>query len=171
MRQSRLLLLQEMPIFGGVEGRTLEYILDNANILNVDEGQYFFKEDELSNSMYVLEQGKVEVIRNWKDKQYSLNSLKPGDCFGEMALMGFKPRSASIIAMQDSSAIEIATDLLTGLYDAFPQQFTIIQMNMGREVCRRLCEADKRLFIGDIEKYRYHHQANKPTIFHSQKPS
>ena len=72
MRQSRLLLLQEMPIFGGVEGRTLEYILDNANILNVDEGQYFFKEDELSNSMYVLEQGKVEVIRNWKRPLYRM---------------------------------------------------------------------------------------------------
>ena len=152
MRQSRLQLLQEMPIFGGVGEQALEFILNNANIIKVNKGQYFFQEDDLANSMYVLEKGEVEVVRAWQEKKYTLNSLNPGDCFGEMALMGFRPRSASVRALQDSQAIEITTGLFSELYDAYPQQFTLIQMNMGREVCRRLCEADTRLFIDDIEK-------------------
>ncbi len=152
MRQSRLQLLQEMPIFGGVGEQALEFILNNANIIKVNKGQYFFQEDDLANSMYVLEKGEVEVVRAWQGKKYTLNSLNPGDCFGEMALMGFRPRSASVRALQDSQAIEITTGLFSELYDAYPQQFTLIQMNMGREVCRRLCEADTRLFIDDIEK-------------------
>lgn len=145
-------LLQEMPIFGGVGEQALEFILNNANIIKVNKGQYFFQEDDLANSMYVLEKGEVEVVRAWQEKKYTLNSLNPGDCFGEMALMGFRPRSASVRALQDSQAIEITTGLFSELYDAYPQQFTLIQMNMGREVCRRLCEADTRLFIDDIEK-------------------
>lgn len=152
MRQSRLQLLQEMPIFGGVGEQALELILNNANIIKVNKGQYFFQEDDLANSMYVLEKGKVEVVRAWQGKQYTLNLLNPGDCFGEMALMGFRPRSASVRALQDSQAIEIAIGQFPELYDAYPQQFTLIQMNMGREVCRRLCEADTRLFIDDIKK-------------------
>lgn len=139
-----------MPIFGAVDEQTLKFVLDHANIIRVKGGQFFFQEDELASSMYVLEKGSVEVVRTWKDKQYTLNFLNPGDCFGEMALMGFRPRSASIRALQVCSAIEITTDLFTELYDAYPQQFTLIQMNMGREVCRRLYAADARVFIGDI---------------------
>ncbi|MEN8167186.1 MAG: cyclic nucleotide-binding domain-containing protein [Pseudomonadota bacterium] len=150
MRQ--LQLLQEMPIFGGVLEQTLEFILNHAGVIEVDKGHYFFQEDDLANSMYVLETGEVEVVRAWQGKEYSLNHLNPGDCFGEMALMGFRPRSASVRALQDSQAIEITTGLFLELYDAYPQQFTLIQMNMGREVCRRLYEADTRLFIEDIKR-------------------
>lgn len=152
MRQSRLRLLQEMPIFGGVEEQTLDFILDNANIVQVNTGEYFFREDELANTMYVLEKGKVEVVMAWQDKQYTLNFLNPGDCFGEMAIMGFRPRSADVRALLDCQAIELSTGLFSELYGVYPQQFTMIQMNMGREVCRRLCEADKRIFITDIKR-------------------
>lgn len=152
MRQSRLQLLQEMPIFGGVLEQALEFILNHAGVIKVNKGHYFFQEDDLANSMYVLDKGKLEVVRAWQGKLYSLNLLNPGDCFGEMALMGFRPRSASVRALQDSQAIEITTGLFTELYDAYPKQFMLIQMNMGREVCRRLYEADRRLFIDDIER-------------------
>jgi hypothetical protein len=36
------------------------------------------------------------------------------------------------------------------LYERDPEQYTMIYMNLGREVCRRLREADKRLFINEI---------------------
>ncbi len=152
MKRSRLQLLQEMPIFGGVDELALEFILDSAQIINISKDQFFFHEEELATAMYVLDKGKVEILRIWQGKQYLLNYLNPGDCFGEMALMGFKPRSASVRALQDCSAIEITTDLFSGLFNAYPQQFTMIQMNMGREVCRRLCAADTRLFLLDIKE-------------------
>ncbi|MDJ0806642.1 MAG: cyclic nucleotide-binding domain-containing protein [Gammaproteobacteria bacterium] len=154
MRLSRLRLLQSMPIFGGVEEQALDLILDQAETIQVDHGHYFFKEEELASSMYVLEQGRVEILRAWEGALYQLNTLNPGDCFGEMALMGFRPRSASVRALERCSAIEITTDRFAELYETFPQQFTMIQMNMGREVCRRLCEADTRLFVEEISKGR-----------------
>lgn len=152
MRSSRLQLLQEMPIFGGVELTALEFIMNHAEILNTPKGALFFKEDDLANAMYVLESGNVEVFRTWKGKDYTLNFLNPGDCLGEMSLMGFRPRSASARALQDCRVIEITTNLLSELLNVYPRQFMLIQMNMGREVCRRLVEADKRIFICKIEQ-------------------
>ncbi len=55
-------------------------------------------------------------------------------------------RSASIHATQDCAAIELSIESLHELYQHDLEQFTIIQMNMSREVCRRLRKADDLLF-------------------------
>ena len=56
------------------------------------------------------------------------------------------PRSASVGAVEDCIAIRISAANLYGVYAEDLKQFALIQMNMGREVCRRLREADNRLF-------------------------
>ena len=152
MTHSRVQMLQSMPIFGGLEDATIEYLLKSARIRSVDRGSVIFQEGELDTSIYVIEQGRVGVHRLWKDRQYKLRELSTGDCFGEMALMDFKPRSATVIAEADSSLIQISAAQLGELYAINPQQYTLIYMNLGREVCRRLKEADKRLFLSEMEK-------------------
>jgi CRP-like cAMP-binding protein len=63
-----------------------------------------------------------------------------------MALIDHCPRSASVRAVEDCSAIQISAANLYRLYAQDLKQFALIQMNMGREVCRRLREADNMLF-------------------------
>jgi len=152
MLHSRVQMLQSMPIFGGLEDATIEHLLKGARIRTVDRGDVVFREGELDTAIYVIEQGRVAVHRFWKDKQYKLRELSSGDCFGEMALMDFKPRSATVIAEADCSLIQISAGQLGELYAINPQQYTLIYMNLGREVCRRLKEADKRLFLCEMEK-------------------
>ena len=57
--------------------------------------------------MFVLEAGKVAVLKSWRGQQYLLKILKEGDCFGEMAVMDLSPRSASICAVEDCAAIRV----------------------------------------------------------------
>jgi hypothetical protein len=49
-------------------------------------------------------------------------------------------------ASQDCSAIRISSADLYRIYGHDLKQFALIQMNMGREVCRRLRDANSRLF-------------------------
>jgi CRP-like cAMP-binding protein len=63
-----------------------------------------------------------------------------------MAVMDLSPRSASVRAVEDCTAIRVSAANLYRLYEQDPKQFALIQMNMGREVTRRLREADDRLF-------------------------
>jgi CRP-like cAMP-binding protein len=72
--------------------------------------------------------------------------MQEGDCFGEIAVMDMCPRSASVLATEDYTAICISAANLYRVYAHDLKQFTLIQMNMGREVCRRLRDADNRLF-------------------------
>ncbi|MCU7924432.1 MAG: cyclic nucleotide-binding domain-containing protein [Candidatus Thiodiazotropha sp. (ex Dulcina madagascariensis)] len=149
MQQARLGILQEMPIFGGIEEAVLNYLLSKASTIQLSRGDFFFREGDLDNSIYILQQGSVAVYRSWQGRQYKLRRLAKGDCFGEMALMDCKPRSAEVIALEDCSAIQITAAQLADLYHVNPEQYTMIYMNLGREVCRRLREADTRLFISE----------------------
>ena len=66
MQQSRVQMLQEMPIFGGVMASTLEALLAGAEVVEVDRGGTLFKEGDLDNSVYVLEKGRVGIYRVWQ---------------------------------------------------------------------------------------------------------
>lgn len=146
MPSTHLQILQEMPIFGGISEETLTFLLDNTQHVEIAKNEFFFREKDPGNSMFVLETGTVAVIKNLKQTDYLLSALGPGDCFGELALIDFYPRSASVKALEPCSAIEFSTSVLHKLYVSDLKQFTMIQMNMGREVSRRLRDADERLF-------------------------
>lgn len=145
-------MLLSMPIFDGLEHTTVEHLLKGARIRNVDRGEVVFREGELDTSLYVIEHGRVSVHRHWKENQYKLRELSTGDCFGELALMDFMPRSATVIAEDDCSLIQIFAAQLGEFYAINPQQYTLIYINLGREVSRRLRDSDKRLFLCERER-------------------
>jgi CRP-like cAMP-binding protein len=146
MQQSRIEALQRMPIFGGIRADTLEFLVEHSRVVSVPKGQYFFYEQDPADSMFVLEAGEVDVLKSWGGRPHLLGHLRQGDCFGEMALMDLSPRSASVLAVEPCVAIELSSAGLYGLYEKDLEQFTLIQMNIGRELSRRLRMADEQLF-------------------------
>lgn len=151
MQDVRIELLQRMPVFGGIKPETLGFLLGLCPIVTMPAGAFFFREDEHGSSMFVLEKGKAAVLKSWRGRDYLLHTLKDGDCFGEMAVMDHCPRSASVRAVEDCSAIQISAANLYQVYAQDLKQFALIQMNMGREVSRRLRDADNRLFGAKME--------------------
>ena len=120
MPEARIDLLQRMPVFGGVRADILQFLLGVCPIVSVPAKEYFFREHDQADSMFVLEAGK--------------------------AVMDLCPRSASVRAVEDCTAIRLSAANLHEVYEQDLKQFTLIQMNMGREVTRRLREADNQLF-------------------------
>ena len=146
MQKARIELLQQMPIFGGIRADILQFLLALCPTVSVPKNDFFFREHDQGDAMFVLEAGKVAVLKSWRGKNYPLQTLREGDCFGEMAVMDHCPRSASVRALANCIAIHISAAHLYQVYARDLKQFALIQMNMGREVCRRLREADNQLF-------------------------
>ncbi len=146
MPDIRAELLQQMAIFGGIRSEVLAFLLERAGVIRVEADAYFFREGDAAQSMFVLETGCAAILKLWRGEQHLLRNLETGDCFGEMALMDMKSRSASVLALAACTAIELSAGCLFELYERDLEQFTLIQMNMGREVSRRLRATDDRLF-------------------------
>lgn len=144
--KERLELLQAMPVFGGLNGPTLELLTHLAQPVTVAAGEHFFREGDETCAMYVLQNGAVEIYKSWQGNSKLLRRMGAGDCFGEMALIDLSPRSASARAMETSEALQVTPAILHELYQNDLEQFTLLQMNMGRELSRRLRRIDDLLF-------------------------
>lgn len=158
MREARVQLLQGMPIFGGIKTETLEFLLTFCPVVSVPRDEFFFREHDQGDSLFVLETGEAAVLKSWQGEDHLVQTFKAGDCFGEMAVMDHCPRSASVRAVEDCTAIRISAADLYRIYGHDIKQFALIQMNMGREVSRRLRHANSQLFsarmgtpLSDIE--------------------
>jgi CRP-like cAMP-binding protein len=156
-------LLQNMPVFGGIQLDILAFLIDNAPVVTRKNGEIFFRENEPSASMFVLKKGRVAISKNWHGQSHLVRFLGPGDCFGEMSLLDLGPRSATVTAIESCEAIEISSDLLFEIHMRDPDQYTLIQMNMGREVSRRLRDAESRLF----DSNRKADMADGAILFHA----
>jgi CRP-like cAMP-binding protein len=139
-------LLQRTPIFGAIDARALDVLLRGTVNVQVPAGVHFFREGEAASAMFLLESGRVSVVKRLGGVDHHLRDLSAGDCFGEMALIDMSPRSASVIALEACSAIRLTNADLYRVYQSDLEQFALIQMNIARELSRRLRIANERLF-------------------------
>lgn len=142
MQEQRLRMLREMPLLGGVRNDVLELLLDHAAGRSLVPGETLFTEGDPGETMYLLESGELEVFRSRHGADYPINRLHAGDCVGEMSFVDLGPRSASVVAATDAQVLELTHDALLQLYERDLEQFALVQINMAREMSRRLRLAD-----------------------------
>jgi CRP/FNR family cyclic AMP-dependent transcriptional regulator len=139
-------LLQRMPIFGGIRTEVVKLLIGRARSVALSAGEYFIREGSEGTSAFVLERGNVSILKFWQNEDYLLHHLDAGSCFGEVSLLDFGSRSASVRANVDCRAIELTSADLLEVSKTDLKQFALIYMNLGRELSRRLRAADERLF-------------------------
>ena len=61
MQEARIKLLQRMPIFGGIQSESLEYLLGFCPVVDVPKDNFFFREGEEGDALFVLEIGQAAV--------------------------------------------------------------------------------------------------------------
>jgi NADH dehydrogenase len=73
-----------------------------------EPGQHVFDEGDLGDRVYILLSGRAEVLRrNGANGPTVLATLGPGDCFGEMALLGSAPRNATVRCVEPMTVLSI----------------------------------------------------------------
>ena len=70
MYEARIELLQRMPVFGGIRADVLQFLLGLCSVVSVQTNEYFFREHDQADSMFVLEAGKVAVLKSWRGQEY-----------------------------------------------------------------------------------------------------
>lgn len=94
--------------------------------LQLREGDFLFKQGELSESLYFLESGQVSVILELSSGQTKrLRTYNSGIILGEISLYGNVPRSASVVADEPSCLYHLSTKAFAKIETEEPQLATI----------------------------------------------
>lgn len=89
----------------------------------VRAGSVVVREGETADCAYVVERGLLEVRKRAEDgKEIVLGTLKPGDWFGEMALLLDLPRSATVVAIEDSELRTVTQKNFAHVIAEHPEQ-------------------------------------------------
>jgi CRP/FNR family transcriptional regulator, cyclic AMP receptor protein len=152
MDAERRALLRATPFFGAVSDAAIDAVVALAKPVERAPGEAFFREGERGTAAYLLESGRVAVWKRLGERDHLLRELARGDCFGEVALLDFGARSATISAIDACRALEISASALRQLAETATKDFAILYMNLGRELARRLRKADDRLFRAYVDR-------------------
>lgn len=139
--------LRTVPIFGGLEDAELARLWSYTEVHAHAAGDVILREGELAKEMFVLLEGSVEIFSTdpTTGAEQPLRTLNKGDCFGEMALIDIQPRSASVRTLTPVRLMVIGFDDLIRVYQFNMQTYTIIVLNIAREISRRLRRANEQL--------------------------
>ena len=102
-------LLRQSALFQDLDNGELARVAEVCREQSFSSGTFIFREGEPGNRLYLITQGEVRISRNVPGSgEEALAVLKPGACFGEMAIFDRSERSTDAIANTDVNCITIA---------------------------------------------------------------
>jgi CRP/FNR family transcriptional regulator len=135
-------LLARVPVFSTLQAADLERIAQLAVPRGFETGQVVFREGDHSDTCYVVHLGRVRAVHQHDDgRTITLATFGPGDIFGELALFEDERRSATVEALQPTSAVAVLGPDMRRLMSDHPQ----IAMRLLIALGRRLRESNERL--------------------------
>jgi CRP-like cAMP-binding protein len=86
-----------------------------------EAGQAVFQEGDRGERLYVITEGEVEVLkRDGRGEITPLRRLGAGDCFGEIALVSDRPRTATVRAVVPTNVLAVDRDAFQALFSTLP---------------------------------------------------
>lgn len=135
--------LREIGLFGGLSDEVLWELAGSLERLDFQPGSHAFREGESGRDMFLLLDGEMEVLKQSKrNLEARVAILGPGDWFGEMSILDVMPRSATVRALAPSRLLRITAHDLDALYRRDLKSYSLVVLNIAREMSRRLRVAD-----------------------------
>jgi CRP/FNR family transcriptional regulator, cyclic AMP receptor protein len=134
--------LASVPMFSGLQRDELLKFAELTRERTYPKGSVILFQGDPGDSLYVLRQGRAKVVLIGEDgREVILGVLEPGAHFGELALIDDQPRSAHVIAMEDSQLLILRREDFRRRVEANPT----VAWALLTELSRRLRRADQKI--------------------------
>ena len=135
--------LRDIGLFGALSDDVLEHLTKTLKTMRAAAGDVVFKEGDPAREMYVVLDGEIEVMKkSRRGREMRVAILGPADCFGEMSIIDMQNRSASVRALAPSRLLRVTTEDMDSLYRHDLKSYTLIVLNIARDLSRRLRVTD-----------------------------
>jgi CRP-like cAMP-binding protein len=134
--------LATVPLLSQIPAEELQRFAEVTRDKQYPKGSVILFEDDPGDSLYIVREGRVKVVLVGEDgREVILGVLGVGEHFGELSLIDDQPRSAHVIAMEDSLLLVLRRDDFRRRVEATPA----VAWALLSELSRRLRRADGKI--------------------------
>jgi cAMP-dependent protein kinase regulator len=113
--------LPPIPLFSDMKRDELSRVMQKIEAKKFAPGEPICKEGDPGNSIFIISQGRVSVLRQAPGKgRIVLNELKEGDFFGEFGFFSNSRRQATVEALDGTEVLEISKEDLEEMIREYP---------------------------------------------------
>jgi len=103
--------LSQVPLFKRLEPHELEKLAEEVDQVDYKAGDIIFNERDRGDALYVVETGSVRIwVWDQDVQEVTLAELRPGEFFGELAVLDRGERSTSATAIVDTHLHRLSSD-------------------------------------------------------------
>ncbi len=124
--------LSAVDIFSPLSVEELSMLADGATGHVYAPGETIIREGEQGASMFVVHRGSVDIRIENNGQARTVNTLSEGTFFGEMALFTGEPRTANVVAAEETEVFEIGHTAMRDLFESNP--------DLVQSLCRTIAE-------------------------------
>ena len=126
--------------FPGIKPAEVEELISNCRVQSYEQGKVLCRENATENIFYMILDGEVQVTKLVNNTENRLlNTLSPGDFFGEMGLIHNAPRAATVTTLTPVIVLELDKQG----FDRVLKNSASVSLAMVREISHRLRENDQ----------------------------
>jgi CRP-like cAMP-binding protein len=107
------------------------------------QGDILFREGEPATQAFLLQQGRVRLLKRVRMVERSLSVLRPGDLFGEGALMDGVLRHSTAVALSEGVVVALDRGSLRAVVESYPA----LSERILFQLVRRLRDAEDQIEV------------------------
>ncbi len=135
-------LLRQVPLFEGLDDEQLDAIALVTITRRFDKHQVIILAEEEGDALFIISSGQVKVsIVSADGREVILSLLGTGSVFGELSLLDGKPRSANVVATENTDLYMLRRSDFLQLVYKVPQ----IAVGLLAELAARLRKTDRKI--------------------------
>jgi CRP-like cAMP-binding protein len=139
--------LQCHSLFGGLSDKEMAVIIPYLQEDHFDSEHDIIIEGDTGDRVYFIRQGTVDILKEHKNEDGTIElrklaELHAGDTFGEMELIDIQCRTATVRTTTPVETLSLSNKDLYDIYHKELKIFTMLIMNLARDISRRLRKMD-----------------------------
>jgi CRP-like cAMP-binding protein len=136
-------VLQKYSLFGGLLEEEIAKLLPYMEKEEFEPGYNIILEGSPNDKIRFIIEGRVAIVKNG----IILSELSEGDEFGEMEVLDVMPSAATATTLASTKVISISNRCLREIHHNDPSSFSLMIMNIARDLSRRLRKMDDKAAV------------------------
>jgi CRP/FNR family cyclic AMP-dependent transcriptional regulator len=132
-------ILAKVPLFQGLNTRQIQGLAQTATRRTYAAGEQIIDQGQRGIGLYVVLSGQAEAIHTRVDgEEVLVNTFGPTDFFGELAMLSDEPRTASVVATEDTECLVLTRWEFLGKLKADAEMAIVILQELAKRFQRAL---------------------------------